>query len=1278
MKKQDQVIGDMDIAIIGMDGRFPMAENIDQFWENIRSGRNCIWEGTIIKPNYVSTYGKIDRMYSFDYEFFHVNQNDAYNMDPQFRIVMECVYKALEDAGYAGDGGDRSIGLFLGADENYYVWNNYYARKSQGKEFERVPMFLQNTLSSNISYKLNLQGPSIVMRAACATSLVTVHYAIQSLLNYDCNMAVAGGVNIREDDNGYIVIDGVSSPTGRLRAYDEEGDGYVPGNGMGVVVLKRAEDAIADKDRIYAIIKGSAVLNDGNRKAGYHASSVQGEAEAIRRAMTIAEAKPADIQYIEGHGTATPLGDRVEIQAIDKAYSSFGTEYHCELGAVKANIGHLNVAAGIASLIKTVLSLYYGEIAPAVHYERPNPELLRIHERITIPVKGHPWKKDVLRMAGVSSFGFGGADAHMVLSEAPERKPCEMEKEWYLIPYSAIDKQSLLRNRQETEAYMENKKFHPYEFAYTMQTGKRHMDWRGYFLINQDAAILCREEKETACQEVARQIYLESGQDAVIQFVSTILPEAECVCLSEEDILQELSQNPEKTYIRIQSSRKQQGSELAYANMINIIGTCDNEQEKMKLAGALYLAGANLDWNALYEEKPYKTGVPLYQFTQNEIKEIEKLVIAGTESAKGAKESTQPVQGEQSVESTLLEIVREALNISDLEADETIFEYDLDSLTILMLNADIKKQFLVDIDISSLYELETIEAIAGYIEEQPKETEGIEKADSGNSLYELSPGQRNMWFLYQYKKQDFSYISRYTLTVKGEQRLDLIEEAFYRLVKRHPVLRTIYPVIGGVPQQMVCEPSELKPSGIYQVAGMGQEEREDFIYQKTLINFDLENEIPMKFCIFKNGPEETILMIIFHHIAHDGWSMGIFMREFYMIYESLRKQKEPELMKLPYDYIDYCKYLIDKADSQESKMEFWNRHFAGEVSELPFAIIEENKREENGNLIRRVSSETVKKLHQLASEWKVTSNEIYFAAYGILMYEVTGKASFNVGTPVLNRNQKEFYDIIGYFSNTAVYHFQIEEQTPVKEYITGIHGTMLDMLGKYQIPLEDLVKHLVKGKLQKDKLFNVMYSYQGQTQQNACLRGVTKIDGTSFQTAQFNHKYKASTDFAMTFHVIEGEEGVDVGIGFQGMYFTWEQVGKLLDGYLGILEHITEAQTIQDVLEETYQGIVTLSKPEQKEAIEATEKSSITDTIYQIWKQILGEIPYELDKPYFSLGGTSFNSFQALKEMNKVYDTDISITDFFRYSTIAELAALVEEQSGIVTEETEEMNNMMF
>ncbi len=492
-----QTVRDMDIAVIGMAGRFPHAADIDEYWRNISEGKDCINRTGVKRQNFVDAYGQLEDMYMFDPEFFNVNKADALCMDPQSRIIMECVYHGLEDAGYVQDTGDRNIGLFLGADENYYVWNNYYARKQRGQNFDRVSMFLQNTLASSISYKMNLQGPSIVMRAACATSLATVHYAVQSLLSYECNMAVAGGVNIREYDEGYQIVDGVSSARGQLRAYDENGDGYVPGNGMGVIVLKRAEDALNDGDHIYALIKGSALVNDGSRKVGYHASSLQGEAEAMIKAIELSGVNAEDIRYIEGHGTATPLGDRVEIQAIDRAYGSFSGNYNVEIGSVKANIGHLNVAAGIAGLIKTILCVYNGMIPPSVNYEKENPELLKYCGKIKVSTSLHPWEEGCVRRAGISSFGFGGSDAHMIVEQAPDTDKREMqEADYWLVPVSGNSEASLKRNKELLTNFITGKKYTPAEIAYTYQTGKRHFKYRAYLILNAEGDIVSSGEDE--------------------------------------------------------------------------------------------------------------------------------------------------------------------------------------------------------------------------------------------------------------------------------------------------------------------------------------------------------------------------------------------------------------------------------------------------------------------------------------------------------------------------------------------------------------------------------------------------------------------------------------------------------------------------------------------------------------------------------------------------------------------------------------------------------------
>lgn len=490
MNKQKCSFRDTDIAIIGMSARMPDAENIDQFWNHLLQGRECIHHIKEEESGYVNSQGLMKDAEYFDHGFFDIKDSDALHMDPQYRCLLECAYHTLEDAGYANEDKDRSIGVFVGADETFYVWNDIFGRLSRNQSVDRIGMFLENTLASQISYKLNLTGPSFALKAACATSMVAVHVAIESLLNYDCNMALAGGVNIKWLESGYQVVNGMSSPQGQLRAYDALADGFVPGNGVGLIALKRLDEAMEARDQIYAIIRGSSVVNDGKRKAGYHASSVEGEAEAIYRAMANAECLPQDILAIEGHGTATPLGDSVEIRAIDQAYKRLSSEdYHCALGSVKANIGHLNTAAGIAGIMKAVLSLKHGVFPPSVNFDEPNPELQK-HPGLFVTKQPYVYPKDRLRVLGVSSFGFGGVNAHMILEEAPAQEDLPQVEKYYVLPLSGKSKKSLRQNCLNLEEYLKNHPENIAATAYVLDYCRSHYQERAFYLCNQQGELL--------------------------------------------------------------------------------------------------------------------------------------------------------------------------------------------------------------------------------------------------------------------------------------------------------------------------------------------------------------------------------------------------------------------------------------------------------------------------------------------------------------------------------------------------------------------------------------------------------------------------------------------------------------------------------------------------------------------------------------------------------------------------------------------------------------------
>lgn len=497
MNNQSNLNIEDSIAIVGMDGRFPGAKNIDEFWENLKHGRESIThfsdeellaigvdKKTIDDPNYVKAGAFLEDIDLFDANFFGYNPKEASAIDPQHRIFLECAYSALENAGYNPDKYAGKIGIFAGVG-----WNNYLLfNLDRDEDFFKTALGYQTVignekdfLTTRISYLLNLKGISLDIQTACSTSLVATAMACQSLLTYQSDMALAGGISIASlKKTGYLYQEGgILSPDGHCRAFDAEAQGTVPGSGVGVVVLKRLEDALADGDCIHGIIRGSAINNDGGGKIGYTAPSIDGQAEVIAEALALAGVEPETISYIETHGTGTVLGDPIEIAALSQV---FGGENKIALGSVKTNIGHLDAAAGITGLIKTVLVLKHQQIPPSLHFQQANPKIDFANSPFYVNTELKEWQTaGYPRRAGVSSFGIGGTNVHVVLEEFKSQKS-EVKSQKELSQLLVISAKTESALEKATDNLVEHLKKHSElnlgDVAYTLQMGRKKFNYR--------------------------------------------------------------------------------------------------------------------------------------------------------------------------------------------------------------------------------------------------------------------------------------------------------------------------------------------------------------------------------------------------------------------------------------------------------------------------------------------------------------------------------------------------------------------------------------------------------------------------------------------------------------------------------------------------------------------------------------------------------------------------------------------------------------------------------
>jgi acyl transferase domain-containing protein len=526
------------VAIIGVAGRFPKASNAHAFWELIRDGKECVSfyepEALVAQgipeviakhPAFVPAGLLLEGLENFDPGFFSMTPGEARLVDPQHRLFMECCWEALEDAGYNPETYPGSIGVYGGCATNRYYTNNLLPNQEMMRLYGNFQALMNNDrdfLTTRVSYKLNLKGPSVDMQTACSTSLVAAGMAFQSLMNYQADMFLVGAAALDIPNvAGYLWQEGdILAKDGHCYAFDARAKGTLAGNGSAVLLLKRLEDAVEDGDHIYAVLRSVAINNDGANKVGYTAPSEEGQSAVIAEALELAEVEADDIGMVEAHGTATEIGDPIEIAALSRVYreTTDRTQY-CAISSVKANVGHVDTAAGAVGLLKAALALKHGTIPPSPNFEKPNPKIDFEASPFFVPTKAMPWKEQKgPRRAAVSSFGIGGTNAHAILEEAPQRETQQTDQRMLLFPLSARDEKALSEARENLADHLEaNPDLVLADVAYTLQVGRKGFNHR-FLACAGDRTSLIKLLREGSAQQIAKHEVVSQDSTAVFMF----------------------------------------------------------------------------------------------------------------------------------------------------------------------------------------------------------------------------------------------------------------------------------------------------------------------------------------------------------------------------------------------------------------------------------------------------------------------------------------------------------------------------------------------------------------------------------------------------------------------------------------------------------------------------------------------------------------------------------------------------------------------------------------
>lgn len=499
-----------EIAIVGLACQFPDANNLSEFWHNVSTGRDSIRplaeeEMTAAgvsaevtqHPDYVNSGSFLEDIDQFDASLFGYSAKEADIMDPQHRLFLQIAWQALESSGYCNDDSRNRIGVYAGSSDSSYL-TYALSHPHRLKPMVSIPDLVyennQDLLATRVAYKLNLRGPAVTMGTACSTALVLVHHGCQALISGECDVALVGAARASvPQKSGYTYAQGgILSRDGKCRTFDKDASGTISGSGAGALVLRRLDDAIASRDHIMAVIKGTAINNDGARKVGFTAPSVAGQTEVIQSALYAGNISAESIGYLEAHGTATSLGDPIEFKALTNAYRSFtDRQNYCALGSVKANIGHLDTAAGMAGMAKVIAALQHKQIPPAVNFHEPNPEINLSDSPFYIPRKAQPWPVGVPLRAGVSAFGIGGTNAHVVVEAMAQDRASTPSRRSQLLTFSGSTRSALEANMSQFATWLEQQADGDLpDIAYSHNSGRKRLDYRASLVFESRQQLL--------------------------------------------------------------------------------------------------------------------------------------------------------------------------------------------------------------------------------------------------------------------------------------------------------------------------------------------------------------------------------------------------------------------------------------------------------------------------------------------------------------------------------------------------------------------------------------------------------------------------------------------------------------------------------------------------------------------------------------------------------------------------------------------------------------------
>ncbi|MFT5083576.1 MAG: acyl transferase domain-containing protein/tryptophanase/acyl carrier protein, partial [Lentisphaeria bacterium] len=1107
----DKTVHSEDVAIVGLAGRYPMAGGIEEFWENLKAGRDCISEIPSERLELIFQArsdqplwgGYVDGIDKFDAEFFNIHPRDAKHIDPQERLFLETAWHALEDAGYYPESlidtlGTNKIGVYAGV-----VWSQYHMLALDNNFTSQLST--QFGVANRVSYFMNFSGPSLTLNSACTSSLNAFKLACDAISSKQIQAAIVGGVNLDiHASKQHALSAGKSlSSSGRCRSFGKGADGYVTGEGVGAIVLKPLSQAIRDNDNVYAVIKSIASSHTG-ASSGYGIPNPSAQTEIIAEALKNAKVTANSISYIEAHGTGTELGDSIEVLGLSNALNQNKEHKNqwCSIGSVKSSIGHLEAAAGIAGITKVALQFRHKQLVPSLHSAETN-ELIEFKESpLYVQQENSAWETNAVKTplrAGLNAFADGGSNVHVIFEEYHSKEKNRVdESRAHIFPLSANSQASLEKYVFKLAEFLRTSDTpNVCDIAYTLQLGRKPMRVRAAF-------------SATSVEELVSMLERYDGSK---QSFDTAIGPSKSDCCNGDIQSYLLSGNSEKLI-------------------------------------EAWLGGARLNWKNIYKDaRPSRISLPNYPF----VRQSHWLDSVVEQNNVGhSLRNADYIPPKTGVEEKLANIWEEVLGIGKgkLGAMDSFFEVGGDSLSAVTVISKIRQEFDRDFPMTSLFAHPTVRASAEALEALPNATFIPAIKQIGKvSCIPQSFAQKSLWLIDQINGPDDSYNIGISTKLSGELDVDSLTNAFAQIIQGNDVFRTTFTLVSGTPVQLIADKIEFS----LPVVAVDEDLVDGYVASHFKEVFDLVETPLISVKVFRVAPDQHVLSINIHHIIFDAWSLGLLCGDINRLYRGELLENRSALQ-----YKDYSVWqqhvLTPKGRTSkwlDSMLDYWEEYLKdGNYNmALPYDSDEIPENVKGiGAVQRSIDEQFTLSLRMFAVKNNATLFTTFFSTLSILMSRWCNCDDVILGTVVAGRNSIESESMFGCFMNFLALRARVDQNLTIEQFVKSLSTSLLESLSNQECPFEKIVERInPKTRSSRSPLYNVSFRLQNMQIERLELPGLIADDmSVTMGGAQLD----------LMFEVIEKESALILQVQYDKALFHEETITTLLTSFEFLLKQL--------------------------------------------------------------------------------------------------------------------------